>query len=137
MPKANEFTIQLEDKPGALGKLCNALAGRGVNIVAFEAFPREGQSSTVRLVVDNSASAKAVLDAQRLNYKEAEVAQVKLANRPGALARAASTLGDANINISYAYCGAEPGTNAPLLFFGVSDVKQAVAFLDEAGKKAA
>jgi hypothetical protein len=137
MPKSNEFTIQLEDKPGSLGKFCDALAERGVNIIAFEAFPREGESSTVRLVADNPANVRAVLDDQRLNYKEAEVAQTRLAHRPGELARAASTLGDANININYAYCGAEPGTNAPLLFFGVNDVRRAVTILDEAATKAA
>jgi hypothetical protein len=138
MPKSNEFTIQLENKPGSFGKFSRALAERGVNVIAFEAFPREGQSSsTVRLVVDNPTNTKAVLNSQHVNYKEAEVAQIKLPHRPGELARATSALGEENINIEYAYCGTEPGTNAPLLFFGVSDVRRAVTVLDEAMKKAA
>ena len=45
-------------------------------------------------------------------YTETKVAQVKLIHRPGELARTASRLGEAGININYGYCGVEPGTNA-------------------------
>jgi glycine cleavage system regulatory protein len=36
MPIAKEFTIRQEDKPGTLGKLCQALADQNVNILAFQ-----------------------------------------------------------------------------------------------------
>jgi hypothetical protein len=136
MPRSKEFTIPMEDRPGTLGTLCRALADRGVNILAFQSFPMEGESS-VRLVVDNPTTAKSVLDSQGANYKESEVAQVMLAHRPGELARAASKLGEANININYAYGGIEPGTNAPLLFFGVANVAEATKILDDVAVKAA
>jgi hypothetical protein len=136
MPKSKEFAVRLADQPGTLAKFCRALADRGVNIVAFQAFPTEGES-VVRMVVDNPSSAKPVLDAQNLRYTETEVAQVRLPHRPGELARAASQLGAANININYAYAGVEPGANAPLLFFGVADVNSAAKLLDEAFAKAA
>ncbi|PYU32495.1 MAG: amino acid-binding protein [Acidobacteria bacterium] len=130
MPKSKEFAIRMEDRPGTLGKVCRALADRGVSILAFQSLPTGGES-LVRLVVDNPTTAKTVLDTQRLNYTEAEVVQVKLAHRPGELARAASRLGDANININYAYCGVEAGTNAPLLIFGVAEVGRALTILEQ------
>jgi hypothetical protein len=136
MPKAKEFSVKMEDQPGALGKICRALADQGVNILAFQSIPLE-KKSLVRLVVDNPASAKSVLDNQRLEYTETEVAQAKFPHRPGELARAASQLGEANININYAYCGIEPRTNEPLLFFGVADVGRAVTVLDKAVTAAA
>ena len=120
----------MEDRPGTLGKVCRALADRGVSILAFQSLPTGGES-LVRLVVDNPTTAKTVLDTQRLNYTEAEVVQVKLAHRPGELARAASRLGDANININYAYCGVEAGTNAPLLIFGLAEVGRALTILEQ------
>ena len=107
-----------------------------MNILAFQTFPSVGQS-LVRLVVDNPTTAKTVLDAERVIYTEVEVALVKLPHRPGELARVASRLGEANININYAYCGVEPGTNAPLLIFGVAEVGQAVAILDQTAAAAA
>jgi hypothetical protein len=136
MPKSKELTIHLEDRPGTLGKVCRSLAERGVNIVAFQSVPSE-RNSLVRFVVDNSATAKSVLDNQGLSYTEADVAQVKLPNRPGELARVASQLGEANININYAYGGIDPMTNAPLLIFGVREVEQATVILDRATAAAA
>ena len=131
MPTSKELTIRLEDRPGTLGNACRALADRKVNILAFQSIPAEEGSSLVRLVVDNPTTAKTVFDKQGLSYTETEVAQVKLAHRPGELARAASRLGDANININYAYCGIDPSTDAPLLIVGVKEVGKAVTILDQ------
>jgi len=72
-----------------------------------------------------------------LTYSETEVAQAKFPNRPGELARAASQLGDANINIDHAYCGIDPGSNAPLLIFGVADAVHAAKILDKAAAASA
>ncbi len=136
MPTSKEFTVLMEDRPGTLGKVCRALADRGVNILAFQSFPIGGKSVT-RFVFDNPTAAKTTLDAERLTYLEADVAQVKLPHRPGELARVAARLGEANININYTYCGVEPGTNAPLVFFGVAEVGQAVPILERAAAAAA
>ena len=136
MPASKELAISMEDRPGTLGKVCRALADRGVNILAFQSIPTEGKS-LFRVLVDNLTTAKTILDTERLAYTEVEVAQVKLPHRLGQLAHAASRLGDANININYAYCGIEPGTNAPLLIFGVAEVAQAVVILDQTAAAAA
>ena len=136
MPTANEFAIRMEDQPGTLGKVCRVLADRGVNILAFQSFPTEGKA-LARIIVDKPEAAKKVLDSERLTYTETAVAQVKLPHRPGELARAASRLGEANINIKYAYCGLEPSSNAPLVIFGVAGVGRAVTILEQAAAAAA
>ncbi len=136
MPTTREFTIQMEDRPGMLGKLCRALADKGVNILAFQSFPNQGKS-TVRFVGDNPTTTKTVLDGQRVTYTETQVAQTRLTHRPGELARVASRLGEANINIDYAYVGIEPGTNHPLFICGCPDVARAAKILDEAAAAAA
>ena len=133
MPTTKELSIQLDDRPGTLASACKALADRGVNILALQATPNPSQKkSLIRLVVDNQTNAKTALDSQHLSYTEIVVVQVKLPNRAGELARAASRLGDANINIQHAYSGLEAGTNAPLLILGVAEVDKAVALLDQA-----
>lgn len=131
MPVTKEFTVLMEDRPGTLGKVCRALADRGVNILALQSFAIGGQSVT-RIVADNPTTAKTVLDSERLTCTEAEVVQVKLTHRPGEIARVASRLGEANININYAYCGLESGTNAPLMFIGVAEVGKAAPILEQA-----
>jgi hypothetical protein len=137
MPTAKEFTISLDDRPGTLGKLCQALAEGGVNILAYQQFPQENGKGSVRVVVDNPDKAKAALDRQRSDYKETEVAQVKLAHRSGELGRAASRLGEAGININYGYCGTEANNNATFLVFGVAEVGKAVKILEQAASAAA
>jgi hypothetical protein len=136
MPTAREFTVLMDDRPGTLGKTCRALADRNVNILAAHSFPIGGKS-VVRFVFDNPTAAKSVLDSERVPYTESEVLQVKLTHKPGAIAKAASKLGDANININYLYCGLEGGTNTPLVVFGVAEAGKAAPILEQAAAAAA
>ena len=129
MPTTKELTIQIEDRPGTLAKICRALADKGINILAFQASQSPG-NNLVRFVVDNPMAAQRVLDAERVSHTETEVAQVKLPNRSGELARAASQLGDNKININYAYCGVDPSTNVPIVIFGVKEAGQVAKILD-------
>jgi hypothetical protein len=136
MPVTKEFTVLIEDRPGTLGKVCRALADRNVNILALQSFPIGGKSVT-RFIVDNPTTAKKVLDSEQLTCTETEVVQVKLPHRPGEIARVASRLGEASININYAYCGLESGTNSPLVFLGVAEVSKAAPILEQAAAAAA
>ena len=111
MPVTKEFTVLMENRPSMLGKICQALADKEVNILALESFPTRGKFVT-RFIVDNPDTAKTVLNNEKLTYAEEEIVQIKIQHRPGEIARLASRLGKANININYAYCGLEPFTNA-------------------------
>jgi hypothetical protein len=130
MARAKEFTVTIADRPGALGKCLSALAERGVNILAFQSYVEEGES-LARFVADDMASAKLVLASLGMIFEETEVALVRLANRPGELGRAASRLGEKQINIDYTYVGQEPGSALLLVVFGVDQVTKAAAVLDE------
>jgi hypothetical protein len=135
MPIVTELTIRMDNRPGSLGKVCRALADRGVNIIAFQSIPSE-KTILVCIVVDGQGAARAALDKERITYSEGEVVQVQLPHGPGELALAATKLGDANINIQYAYCGVEPTTNAPLVIFGVTELGRAAIILDQAAAAA-
>jgi hypothetical protein len=137
MPITKEFTIRLEDRPGTLGKLCQALAEQNVNILAYQQFPHEKGKGSVRLVVDNPDKTRATLDRQKKDYTETEVVKVTLTHRPGELARAAARLGEAGINIDYGYCGVDPSTNATMLLLGVADASKAAKVLEQAAAASA
>ena len=136
MPVTKELTILLDDRPSTLGRLCRALAHPNVNILALHIFSIGGKS-VARFVVDNPKAAKSVLDIERATYSETEVVQVRLPHKPGELARIASRLGEAGINIEYAYCGLEPFSNTPLVFFGVARIAEAAPILEQAAAAAA
>ena len=130
MPKIREFTVTIEDKPGALGKCFLALAERAVNVLAFQSYVEEGESLT-RFVVDNPDGAKAVLGALGLIFEETQAVAVSLPHRPGELGRAAARLGESGINIDYSYCGVEPGASRVMVVFGVDSLTKAAAALDK------
>jgi hypothetical protein len=130
MAKVKEFRVTVEDKPGALGACCVALAERGVNILAFQSFVEQGES-LARFVVDDPAGALAVLSGLHANFEQDDVVTVTLPHRPGELGRAALRLGENRININYSYCGLQPGSALPLVVFGVDQVTKASLVLDE------
>lgn len=130
MPKSSEFTVTIADKPGALGQFFLALAERGVNVLAFQSYV-EGGESLARLLVDDPATAKAVIGSLHMIFEETHVAVITLAHRPGELGRAAARLGERQINIDYSYCGLEPGSTLALVVFGVDSLTKAVTALDE------
>ena len=130
MPQAKEFTVTIEDKPGALGKCLRALSERGINILAFQSYVEE-RESLARFVADDMASAEAVLGSLHMIFEETDVAVIRLAHRPGELGRAAARLGEKQINIDYTYCGLEPGSTLVLVVFGVDNLTRAAMLLDE------
>jgi len=130
MPRVKEFTVTIEDKPGALGKCFLALAERGVNVLAFQSFVDEGES-LARMFVDDPATAKTVLGELGMIFEETDAALVRLAHRPGELGRAAAKLGENQINIDYSYSGLEPGSARALVVFGVDNLTRAASVLDE------
>ena len=130
MPKMKEFTVTIEDKPGALGKFFIALAQRGVNVLAFQSYVEEGES-LARLLVDNPAGAKAVLGSLGMIFEETEAVVIRLEHRPGELARATARLGERHINVDYSYSGLEPKSDRALAVFGVDNINQAAKALDE------
>ncbi|MBZ5661989.1 MAG: hypothetical protein LAO08_16435 [Acidobacteriia bacterium] len=136
MAKAKEFTVTIEDKPGALGKCLRALAERGVNILAFQSYVEEGES-LARFLADNTPAAKEVLGNLRMIFEETEVAVIRLVNRPGELGRAASRIGEHQINIDYTYIGIEPGSSRVLAVFGVDNLNKAAALLDDLAAESA
>jgi hypothetical protein len=130
MAKAKEFTVTIEDKPGALGKFFLALAQARVNVLGFQSYVEEGES-LARIMVDDQAVAKSVLGGLRMIFEETDAAVVRLPHRPGELGRAAARLGEKGVNIDYSYCGLEPGSDKALLIFGVDNLSKASAVLDE------
>jgi hypothetical protein len=77
------------------------------------------------------AVAKTVLGGQQMIFEETDVVVVRLPHRPGELGRAASRLGENQINIDYSYCGMDPGSNLALLIFGVDNETKAATILDD------
>jgi len=97
-----EFVVAMENQPGRLASLTEALAAFGVNIEALTAYGHDGDG-TVRLIVDDAATARRVLSEAGLKNFENTVLTATLPHRPGELARLTRSLADAGVNIEAIY----------------------------------
>ena len=102
---ATDLTITVEDRPGGLASIGEALGKAGINIEGLLGIGFEGRGIIHVLVDDAQATAarRAVEDAEMGVADEREVLVVDIQDRPGTLGELARTLGEANVNIELAY----------------------------------
>jgi hypothetical protein len=124
MARAKELKIRIENRPGMLGEVASALAEKGVNLRAVNGWVEDGQG-VIRMVVDKLPVARKVLAKRGWTAEEAEVLEVEVPDRPGALAEVATALGEAGIDIKHVFVGAA-GARKATVFLGVSDLKGAI-----------
>jgi len=123
MPRARELKIRVENRPGMLGEVASALAEQKVNVRAANAWV-EGAEGVIRLVVDRLPAARKALARRGWKAEEMEVLEVALADKPGSLAKLATALGKAGVDIDHLYVGGA-GARKAAVFLGVSDLKTA------------
>ncbi len=87
------FTVDLKNQPGELARLCEALAGRGVNLI-LSATTR-GEDGTVAFIADDEASAETALAGAGLGYARRPALTIRMENQPGADAATFRKLADA------------------------------------------
>jgi hypothetical protein len=92
------FLIELEDKPGSLADVTEAIAAKGVNIVSLSGATC-GERSRVAIATDDAANTEAALKGARATFQQMEITSVPLRHEPGTLAKAARRLANAGVNI--------------------------------------
>lgn len=97
-----EFVVEMENRPGRLASLTEALAAVGVNIEALVAYGTDGEG-VVRLIVDDALTTRRVLREAALQNTENMVLTAELPHRPGELARLTRSIADAGVNIDSIY----------------------------------
>jgi len=136
MARAKQISAWVEDRPGMLGRVADALGERGISIRAFTAAVLDGRGF-VRVVVDKPAAAKRIFAAHGWDTTVDEVIEVTVADRPGALGEVADRLGAAGVNIQYAYVGTAKSAREVNLYLAVDDLKSALGALRGRGRPAA
>jgi len=121
MAKAKQITAWMESAPGQIGRIAKALGDAKVNITGFTAYGTGGESP-IRLQVSSPAKAKKVLQGLGVRVTEEEVLRLTLADKPGILGEVGSRLGQANINIDYAYGSVAKGGKKADVVLGVTDL---------------
>jgi hypothetical protein len=92
------FIIELENRPGMLAGLAEAIAEKGINIESVAGSSSIDHAS-VALLTNDIAGTRIVLDATGVSYRTVPLVEASLEHRPGSLAAAARRLADAGVNI--------------------------------------
>jgi hypothetical protein len=129
MQLATQLALFLDNKPGTLARVCEALAEAGVNILAFSTSDTVDHS-VVRMVVSDPHKAVDVFEKRGALVVESDVLLVPGNNKPGSLATIAQKLAAAKVNIEYAYCATAPNAKTGLLVLRASDCKKALKVLN-------
>src|SRR5438445_2769059 len=121
---ATQLAVFLANRPGALARVCEALAKAEINIHAL-ATSDTVDHTVVRMVVSDPTKALMLLGEAGVLALETEVLMIETASQPGVLAKIAERLAEAKVNIEYTYLAGGPGTEKGLIVLRPSDVEKA------------
>jgi hypothetical protein len=129
MEITKQLAIFLDNRPGMLARVCDALSAAKINIYAITTSDTVDHS-VIRLVVSNVRKAIQIFEEHSTLVVEDDVLMLEGNNQPGSLAKIAHRLADAAINIEYCYCATSPGAKKGLMIMRVSNPQKALKVLN-------
>jgi hypothetical protein len=118
-----DLTVVLDDKPGTLADLGEATGGANINIEGMCATTTGGRGEIHILVEDPEAARDTLLGAGIEVRADSDVLVTEVEDRPWTMAEVARKLGDAGVNIEFAYTT----FGGVKLVLGVDDLEKARA----------
>lgn len=121
---AKDLTVYLEDRPGTLADLGEALGKAGVNIEGGCGVQDDGRE-TFHLLFEDATGAREALEGAGIKVQaERDVIVTDVADAPGALGQIARSIADAGVNIELVYMASNNR-----LVIGASDLDKTRAAL--------
>lgn len=120
-----QLTLFLDNRPGTLARVCQALARAKINIFALSILDAVDHA-VIRIIVDKTKEAERILSDLREPLHAREVVFMDMPNEPGSLLRVAEKLAASGINIEYAYCTASPAHSEGALVLRTSDLEATI-----------
>ena len=121
---AKDLTVILENRPGTLADLGEALGGAGINLDAMCSFLCEGRG-VIHILVEDADGARIALEAAGLTVEsERDVFVFDAQDRPGMLGETMRKLGNAGVDVDLLYKATQTA-----LVIGADDLEKAQATL--------
>lgn len=124
-----QLAIFLDNRPGMLARVCNALSDAKINIYAITTSDTVDHT-VIRMILSDPDKALHVFEEYGTLVVEDEVLLIDGDNKPGSLARISQKLADAGVNIEYCYCATSPQAKKGLLVLRPSNAKKALKVLN-------
>lgn len=124
-----QLSVFLENRPGRLNAMLEALYKQNINILSLS-IAETGDYGIVRFIVGEPAKAKEALKAAGLTVKENNVLALEVEDRPGTLYQITETLSQSGVNVQYSYAAYPMHNNNPVLIVKTDDDQKAKAILN-------
>jgi hypothetical protein len=129
MEITKQLAVFLDNRPGTLARVCDALSEAKINIFAITTSDTVDHT-VIRMVVSDARRAIGVFEAHGTLVVEDEVVMLEGDNKSGSLAAIAHKLANARINIEYCYSATSPSAKKGLMILRTSNAKKALKVLN-------
>lgn len=117
-----DLTVILENRPGTLAELGEAVGKAGINIDGMCGFPCEGRG-VIHILVEDGSGARVALEGAGIEVNaEREVMLHEAEDRPGMLGEVLRKIADAGVNVDLIYKATQTK-----LVIGADDLEKAKA----------
>lgn len=124
----------MENRPGRLYKLTNALGKEGINFVTLSIADTK-DFGIVRFIARDNDRAYEILKREGFTVGQTELIGVEVDDQPNALATVIEILDEKNINIEYLYSFVLTNHNTAKILMRVENTDAALKILQEKGIK--
>lgn len=123
--KLKQIVVSIENAPGRLFDVTNALGKAGINLRALNLVDT-GAFGQLRLLVSNVAKARRILMEMAIPAHVNEVVAVEIEDKPGSLAQVLKPLYEANVQVIFTYAFIGFSQNKAVMIFRFSDNDRAI-----------
>ena len=121
---AKDLTVILQDVPGTLADVGEALGNAGINMDGLCGFPCEGKG-VLHIVVEDGEAARAALEAAGQTVQGMrDVLVIDIKDTPGEFGRICRQIADAGVNVNLSYVATQTR-----MILGADDLDKARAAL--------
>jgi len=123
-----DLTVILEDRPGTLAEMGEALGKFGINIEGLCGFRCQGKGA-IHILVEDEAAARRALEKAGVRVRSSrQVLVLRLEDRPGEFGRICRRIANAGVNIDVTYLAMNTR-----LVLGADDLDKARALVEQRG----
>ena len=126
--KLKQIVVSIENAPGRLYEVTNALGQAGINLRALNLVDT-GAFGQLRLLVSDVAKARRILMEMAIPAHINEVVAAEIEDKPGSLAQVLKLLYEANVQVVYTYAFIGFSQDKAVMIFRFSNNERAIEVL--------
>jgi hypothetical protein len=130
--KLKQIVVSIENSPGRLYEVTEALGKAGINLRALNLVDT-GAFGQLRLLVSDVVTTRRILMEMQIPAFVNEVVAAEIEDKPGSLAAILKPLKEAKVNVIFMYAFIGFSSDKAVMIFRFSDNDKAIAILQEIG----